>query len=201
MPAVITIDQRSSRKTENRAVEWAHRLNRRFGPSLILPFAPTIGDEIQAVTSDPEVPVEIVLQGVRDRSWWLGLGLGQVETPLADSAAQSRGPAFYDAREAVEKAKTSLYGFAVRATDPETAEDVQAVFELLGFVIRKRGEDPKRWRAVELAQSGISTVRIGEELGVSQQAASKRLRTAGVDEEIAGRRLAIRLISRSMGPR
>jgi hypothetical protein len=199
MPAVITIDQRASRGSEDRASGWAREFNAMFSSRYVLPFAPTVGDEIQAVTGDPQVAVEIALEGVHRGVWWLGLGLGQVEMPLGDSAAHSRGPAFYDAREAVEHAKKAPYGFAVRAADPRLALDIQTVLELLGFVIRRRGHNPKRWQAIELARSGASTVRIGKELGITQQAASKRLRNAGLDEEIAGRRLAERLISMTMG--
>lgn len=198
MPVVITIDQRASRGSDDRVRGWAQEFNARFSSRYILPFAPTVGDEIQAVTSDSEVAVEIALEGVRRDAWWLGLGLGRVEMPLGDSAAHSRGPAFYDAREAVEQAKKAPYGFAVRAEDPNLAVDIQTVLELLGFIIRRRGQDPKRWRAIELAHSGASTIRIGEELEITQQAASKRLRNAGLDEEIAGRRLAKRLISMTL---
>lgn len=198
MPAVITIDQRASRGSEDRATGWAQDLNAMFSSRYMLPFAPTVGDEIQAVTSDPQVTVEIILEGIRRSAWWLGLGLGQVEMPLADSAAHSRGPAFYDAREAVEQAKRTSYGFAVRADDPAQALDIQTVLELLGFIIRRRGVNPKRWQAIEMACAGASTVKIGKELGITQQAASKRLRNAGLDEEIAGRRLAERLILKTM---
>lgn len=198
MPAVITIDQRASRGSEDRATGWARELNAMFSSRYTLPFAPTVGDEIQAVTSDPQVTVEIILQGIRQSVWWLGLGLGQVEMPLADSAAHSRGPAFYDAREAVEQAKRTSYGFAVRADDPGRALDIQTVLELLGFIIRRRGSNLKRWQAIEMAHAGASTVKIGKELGITQQAASKRLRNAGLDEEIAGRRLAERLILKTM---
>jgi hypothetical protein len=198
MPAVLTIDQRRSREARDQAGDWVSDLNGRFGQSLLLPFTSTAGDEIQGLTEDPKVVIDIVLEGVRHESWWLGLGLGAVEKPLAATANRSRGPAFYNARDAVEAAKKSHYGFAVRAADPGVAADVQATLELLAFLIRRRGQDPKRWQAVELAHLGESSASIGAQLGISQQAAWKRLRNAGVDEEIEGRRLASRLIGTAM---
>jgi hypothetical protein len=198
MPAVITIDQRGSRRTEMRATDWAHDLNSRFGSRLNLPFTQTIGDEIQAMTEDAGTAVEILLDGVRDGAWWLGLGLGRIEHPLRDSAAHSRGPAFYEARQAVEAAKRTHYGFAVAATDPEAAREIRTVLELLAFVIKKRGTDKSRWHAIELARAGESTVRIGAVLGISQQAASKRLLNAGFEEEEAGRRLVEGMIRSAM---
>lgn len=198
MPAVITIDQRRSRSSENRAADWANALNERFLPELTLPFGVTVGDEIQGVTSEPSVAVEILLDGVRNGNWWLGLGLGRIETPIAESAAHSRGPAFYEARKAVDSAKRSRYGFAVEATDAEAARDIRTVIDLLAFVVKRRGQDPRRWRAVKLARDGSSTVEIGQALGITQQAASKRLLNAGVEEEQAGRLLAEKMMRTAM---
>lgn len=194
MTAVVTIDQRASRSGESRVEAWAAYLNAEYEQQLVLPFALTVGDEIQAVVADANAAVDIVLAGVRRGDWWLGLGLGAIDAPFPDSAPRGRGPAFYAAREAVEKAKSSPYGFAIRSFPDESAGDAQTVLELLGFVIRRRGRTPKRWQAIELAYQGKSTVQIGRHLGITQQAASKRLRNAGFEEEVAGRRLAGRLL-------
>jgi hypothetical protein len=197
MFAVLTIDQRKSRETaENRADEWAADLNASFEDELLRPFATTLGDEIQGVTGTPRTIVEILLRGAKENAWWLGLGIGDVE--LQQTAARSRGPAFYNAREAVEAAKKSHHGFAVRADNSRLAEDVQTVLELLAFLIRKRGKDPLRWRAVEMARQGKSTVQIGRAFEITQQAASKRLRNAGFYEEVQGRELAERLLAEAM---
>jgi hypothetical protein len=200
MLAVITIDQRGSRlASEDWAETWAHSLNSQHREELTLPFTPTVGDEIQGVTISPLVIVEILLGGVRMGDRWLGLGIGTVESPLRKTAGRSRGAAFYRARDAVEAAKKSRHGFAVRAEDPAQATDIQTVLELLAFLIRRRGKDRDRWQAVEMAMAGTSTVRIGKALGITQQAASKRLLNAGVHEEMAGRNLAERMIESAMG--
>jgi hypothetical protein len=200
MLAVITIDQRGSRQaSRDWAESWADSLNRRHGEELILPFAPTVGDEIQGVTIAANTIVEILLGGVKTSSWWLGVGIGTVESPLQKTAARSRGAAFYNARDAVEAAKKSRHGFAVRADEAILATDIQTVLELLAFLIRRRGQDPERWRAVEMAMAGASTVQIGRALKITQQAASKRLLNAGVHEEMTGRRLAERLLEAAIG--
>jgi hypothetical protein len=202
MFAALTIDQRSSRGApENRADEWAATLNARYGDQLILPFSATVGDEIQGITGNPSTVVEILVGGVKESAWWLGVGIGDVETPLRETAPRSRGPAFYNAREAVEAAKRSHHGFAIRAENTRLASDIQTVLELLAFLIRRRGQDPMRWQAVERAREGASTVEIGRALGITQQAASKRLRNAGFYEETRGRELAERLLGEAMGRR
>jgi hypothetical protein len=202
MFAALTIDQRSSRgSAENRADEWAATLNARYGDELIRSFSVTLGDEIQGVTGNPRTIVDVLLGGIKENAWWLGVGIGDVETPLRETAARSRGPAFYNAREAVEAAKRSHHGFSVRAEDTRLAADIQTVLELSAFLIRRRGHDPLRWQAVELAKEGASTVQVGKALGISQQAASKRLRNTGFYEETQGRELAERLLGEAMGRR
>lgn len=196
---MMTIDQRGSRGSPNRADEWAADLNERFAKELILPFAATTGDEIQGVTKAPNTVVEILLGGIQERAWWLGVGIGNVETPLQQTAARSRGPAFYNARDAVEAAKRSRHGFVVHTENDRLSSDLQAVLELLAFLIRRRGHDLMRWRAVELARENRSTVEIGEALDITQQAASKRLLNAGFYEEVHGRELAERLFREAMG--
>ena len=106
--------------------------------------------------------------------------------------------AFYNAREAVEAAKKSHHGFAVRAENSGLASDIQTVLELLAFLIRRRGQDPMRWQAVEWPRPGKSTVQIGRAFEITQQAASKRLRNAGFYEEVQGRELAERLLAEAM---
>lgn len=200
MLAVMTIDQRSSRDaSQNRADEWAADLNERFAKELIRPFATTTGDEIQGVTKTPNTVVEILLGGIQERPWWLGVGIGKVETPLQQTAARSRGQAFYHARDAVEAAKRSRHGFVVRTESDRLSSDIQTVLELLAFLIRRRGHDPMRWRAVELAREDRSTVEIGKALDITQQAASKRLLNAGFYEEAQGRELAERLFREALG--
>lgn len=197
MFAVLTIDQRRSRKAaQNRADEWAADLNASFEDELLRPFAITLGDEIQGVTGTPRAIVEILLRGVKENAWWLGVGIGDVE--LQQTAARSRGPAFYNAREAIEAAKRSHHGFAVRAEDSRLAADIQTVLELLAFLTHRRGHDPVRWRAIEMAREGKSTVQIGRAFEITQQAASKRLRNAGFYEEVQGRDLAERLLAEAM---
>lgn len=201
MPAVITLDQRASREAEDLVPLWLEQLNEQFKGSLGLPFVRTAGDELQALVEIPEAIVEIILRGVRADEWWVGIGIGSVET-LGASSADSRGPAFYHAREAVNEAKGSRYGFAVVGDDFESAQLVRASLDLLCFVVQRRGSSPssKGWEAVELAARGLNTEQIGQRLGISRQAAWQRLRVAGWEEEVDGRWLAARLISAAMRP-
>jgi hypothetical protein len=113
MAAVATIDQRGSRAAPDLVARWVDELNSEYAARLELPFARTVGDELQGVVADPDVLLDLVVRGARHRHWWLGIGLGELERPLPEATAEARGAAFYNAREAVQLAKRSHYGFAV----------------------------------------------------------------------------------------
>jgi hypothetical protein len=199
MLAVVTLDQRSSRGEEDLVPRWLEQLNNTFRNDLRLPFARTVGDEVQGMVEAPDVVLELVMMGLRSEFWWIGIGLGPVETPLGITSADSRGDAFYNAREAVEQAKRSRYGFAVRGEDEERARAAFAALTLLAFVVQRRGRaDSKGWEAVELAARGLNAQQIGERLGISRQAAWERLRVAGWEEEREGRWLTTSLLSLAM---
>lgn len=188
---VITIDQRKSRAQRSSIDRWVTELNERHARHLLLPFEQTVGDELQGVSNDPLPVIDCVLAGVQFGEWWVGVGVGTGE--LDTTSPRSRGEAFYSAREAIDAAKKSSYGFAVRRGG-ESVKDAEACLTLVGFVIRKRGKRQTSWEAVELRRQGLKLDQIAERLGISMQAVHSRLTAAGYEEEQAGRELADRLL-------
>jgi hypothetical protein len=198
-PSVIalTIDQRRSRGREIAVDDWVMELNAEFRGRLVLPFGATVGDELQGVTEDSRVPVELVLRGARHEHWWVGIGIGPVDLPLRETAARSRGDAFYRAREAVDRAKTHPAGFAVIGASERPAADAETVLALLAFVVAQRGDGPrarKTWEAIGMRSEGAGLEEIGRMLNISRQAVGQRLRRAAYEEERSGRELAARLL-------
>ena len=55
MPITLTIDQRKSRSDDDLVERWVTELNHEFAGRLLLPFVPTVGDELQALTDDASV--------------------------------------------------------------------------------------------------------------------------------------------------
>ena len=148
---------------------------------------------MQALVKDPDWVVEVALLGVRYEQWWVGIGIGSVESPLGETATDSRGSAFYNAREAVNQAKSAPYGFAVSADDADQGHAITATLTLLAHLTRRRGE--RQWQAVDLMCAGLSQKEVGKRLEVSPQAVSQRLRAAAWQEEVEGRWLARWLLS------
>ncbi|MCD2109471.1 SatD family protein [Rhodococcus rhodochrous] len=197
---VLTVDQRGSRRDVDRVVDLLTELQ---DVPLVRPFDRTAGDEVQAVTDDPALVVDLVLDLLRRERWSIGVGIGPVETPLPEQTRAGRGPAFEHARTAVERAKSAPGQVAAEGDDPEaTADvdaeataDVDAALTLLATVVLRRTEQGHE--AVDLARQGLSQARIAERLGISKQAVSQRLATAGWQAELAGRELVRRLLERA----
>lgn len=194
---VLTVDQRHSRRDVDRVEDVLRDLR---STPLLRPFERTAGDEIQAATDDPHLVVHVVLDLLRRGHWSIGVGIGTVEEPLPTQTRAGRGPAFEAARIAVDRAKKAPAHIAVEQLPTgdhraALAADVDAALTLLGTVVSRQTEDGRA--AIGLMDDGFTQVAAAHHLGITKQAMSKRLLTAGWQAELAGRGLAERLLART----
>ncbi|MGW0023815.1 hypothetical protein [Rhodococcus sp. NPDC003383] len=189
---VLTVDQRGSRRDIDRVAALLEEFR---DADLLRPFERTAGDEVQAVADDAETVVDLALDLVQRGHWSVGIGVGAVETPLPEQTRAGRGPAFEHARTAVERAKNAPGNLAVDGTDPDAAADADAALTLLATLVLRRTDQGRE--AVELARAGLPQAQAAQRLGISKQAVSQRLHTAGWQAEQSGRTLARRLLERA----
>lgn len=189
---VLTVDQRGSRRDIDRVADLLDEL--RDAP-LLRKFERTAGDEVQAVSDDSGTVIDLVLNLLDRDNWSIGIGIGPVETPLPAQTRAGRGPAFEHARTAVEKAKNVPGRIAADGADTDSASDVDAALTMLATIVLRRTDQGVE--AVALARAGRSQAEIADELGISKQAVSQRLLTAGWQAEFAGRALLRRLFERA----
>ncbi|PQP21661.1 hypothetical protein [Rhodococcus opacus] len=189
---VLTVDQRGSRRDVDRVAqlltEFAHR-------DLVRPFQRTAGDEVQAVVADPATVVDLALDLVGREHWSIGIGAGPVEEPLPAETRAGRGPAFESARVAVDRAKNAPGRVAVEGSDPDGATDADTALTLVAILVARRTEEGRE--AVKQMRHGSTQTEAARALGISKQAVSQRLSTAGWHVETAGRRLAERLLRKA----
>jgi hypothetical protein len=191
---VLLLDQRASRTSEDRVPAWAERLNAEYGDGLARSFVRTAGDEMQAVLGDPAALAPIVADSVRDGGWWIGVGVGDIEQPLPDTAREGRGSAFWAAREAVERAKGQRAGRPVRVLGDEgtAAHRLEASLGVLAWIITRRS--PRQRVVADAAlRVGPSGTAVAAELGLSRQGAVKQMAAAGCREELELRDLTAAL--------
>jgi hypothetical protein len=194
MRIVLTVDQRSSRRSADRVPGTLARL---ADTPMVRGFERTAGDEFQGVLADPDVVVDVALALVRDGGWSVGIGVGAVEEPLPRSTRAGRGEAFALARTAVEAAKRRPQRIAVRAADEDAAEDAQAVLTLLAVLVQRRSK--AAWAALEAVEDVGTITAAATRLGITRQAVGQRLATGLWDAEREARPVAARLLARAGG--
>jgi hypothetical protein len=204
--AVITADQRGSRRTDDRVPPALELLARTVKGHTVLGFERTVGDEIQALTDDPSAVVEAVLALTRLGGWRIGIGLGDVDRPIPASTREARGTAYLAAREAVERARNSPTDLAVVAYPAPgvvgatpyagQARRAETALILLRSVVARR--TPEGWELMDLLDTDPSGKRAAATLGISPSAVSQRLARSAREETRRGAELAVDLLSAVM---
>ncbi len=207
---VITVDARGS----GGSVAGIERIQRRLSAAPVgdwlLPFTPTVGDEIQAVAGDP-VAVCDAIQHLAREACWIGIGIGIVDE-LRSEARLSGGPAFDMARSAIERAnarqgrgrrKANVDGvvpdwpLAVGHSDPDTARVVEYALALHWSYVHRRTD---RQHAIAVRLDTASTqAQIAHELGIGANVVSKSMAGAAYQESNAARQLAQHAIREALG--
>jgi hypothetical protein len=108
-----------------------------------------------------------------------------IETSPGQTAREGRGPAFWNAREALHRAHKQKGGtpgpVAVIADQSLLAENLEAVLSALAFIVTRR--TTRQREAVALARKARGLRAVADRLGISASAVSQLLRTAGFEEQ------------------
>lgn len=146
-------------------------------------------EDICAVVDSPAALCDTVMALLSDGSWAVGIGVvpGATDEDLTRSTAS--GALRGGARAGVVKVAS------LPKSTSSLAEDITAVFALMGHVLSKRTLEGRE--ATSLVRSGLNQNEAAEELGISKQAMSQRLQAAGWQAESAGWRLAVNLLARA----
>jgi hypothetical protein len=192
--AVLTIDQRGS--THDAATDRVPETLTALGDiEMLRPFERTAGDEFQGVLDHPPALATVVERLLREESWNIGIGIGQVDEPLPESTRAGRGPAYLHAREAVTAAKSAPWRLRVAGDDPHDGKSVRALETTLWLwaaVLNRRTS--RGWEVADLVDAGASYDQAAKRLGVTQSAISQRAQAAGLVEGRRARELVTDLV-------
>ena len=178
---VLTADQRDSRANADLVPSALAVVDGRGSAALALAPERTAGDELQVAIAEPAAVLSIVLDLTRTGQWSVGVGVGDVESPLPASVRAARGEAFVNARDAVDRAKKAATRLAITA--PSDGDDAEALVRLL-IELRDR-RTPEGWEVYDLLAAGRSQREAAKLLGISQGAVSLRAKAAGLRAEEA----------------
>jgi len=151
-------------------------------------FVVTAGDEFQGLLRTPGPVYELLVRaegelGVRFR---LGVGLGGVLTELRPECIGMDGPAFHQARAALDRAKRERLSVALDSNRPEVDRFTETFIALLDRL--RLSWTGRQREVIELMDRGHSQVAAARTLGVSPAAVSQVLRAAGWHLYERGRR-------------
>ncbi len=196
-----------SRTLDNRAAvqvrfrDGIDRLNEALSDRLVVPLKLTAGDEVQGLTEEADVLVEIVV-ALSDTvaparlSW--GVGRGDLATELADDVSILDGPCFHRARDAVNTAKrTSRWLVAEGFGNPE-GTILAGLMNLIGAI---RSEWTPRQAEVVREARGRKQSEVAVDLPVNRSTISRTLQSAHYDEVLEGEEAARALLRMLNEPR
>lgn len=183
MMFVVMADQRGSRKAEDLVPNLLGDLNGTNQPwHTLLDFERTAGDEVQGLLDGANGIAELLRLFGDSDTWSVGVGIGDIETPLPRSTREATGSAYLAARRAIESAKRAPGWIRIESPSaPDTAQTLQALTHGLFYI--QRGRSQAGHEAIVFSRQGQSGKTIAQKLGISPQAVSTRLRIAGWDEE------------------
>ena len=180
---VLTVDQHGSQTQPDQvpaALEVLEAVPAR------LAFQRTAGDEFQGVLDEPAALPAALEPLLRADAWNIGIGVGEIETPLPDQARAGRGTAYVAAREAVTAAKSSPW--RIRASGPTDAvRALESAVWLWAALLARRTD--RGWEVADLVDRGLTYDQTASRLGISQSAVSQRAAAAGIAEGRRAREL------------
>lgn len=155
-------------------------LNTALAPHLLAPFRISRGDEIQAIFGCAVVIPDLMWHALTHFAHPIrfGFGLGELSTRLGDDPRLTDGPAWWNARAAVQSSVQTKRtgGVLVGFGDP----DDLALTAFATLLHHMRGRLTERQLAVvSLLRSGLDMVSVAQRLRITKQAVSRIAGAAG----------------------
>ena len=190
---VITADQRASTDGPDRVPALLEQYR---GRGAVRDFERTAGDEVEAVFDDPLAVARIVVELAASGEWTVGVGIDEVELPLPEQTRAGRGAAFVAARAAVEAAKGQRVPLRIHGSSSWCRQAQTAACLLVDL---EAGRTAAGREAAALVASGLTQAQAAEQLGITPQAISLRLRSARWDLQSDAEELVVVLLGQSDG--
>lgn len=190
--AVVTADLVLSRRLPDRRgaqrklLDLVQQLNAEFVHDLAAPFMVTLGDEIQGLVRNiPAFPpvVSKIHTVFRPETVTIGVGIGAVTTEVSSRVTEMDGPAFVNARTAVDSAKGKKQEVLVMSGDERVDTILNTLYSFIGGVQSRWTK--KQWERVSLYKQHKVLERVAKAAGVSKQAVSADLRHTLWDRVLA----------------
>lgn len=171
-------------------------MNQRFTDSIVSKFLITIGDEFQGVLNDVGKSYDVIV-AMRELlypvEFVFGVGVGTITTEIAPEAIGMDGPAFHNARAALEEGKEKGYEVRYRGVGEPFDYLINAMLVLIEALKRKWTEH--QFKVITSYRQTGSQAEVARRLKVSRSAISQTLAAAGWDAVTVGEDALKKLLS------
>jgi len=187
-------------EVQDRFQDAIEGVNGKALPRLAVPLKLTSGDEVQGLSLEPEVLMDVIFElsdavFPAEVSW--GLGKGPVATSLKQDVSAIDGPCFHRAREAVERAKATSTWFQARGLPKQDEMVLAGLMNLIGAI--RAGWTRRQAEVVRKARSKRNQAELAEDLGVNKSTVSRTLSSAHYEHVVDGEEVARILVGRLRG--
>ena len=167
-------------KVQARFQKLMDDLNERYASHVVAKFSITLGDEFQALLSTAAPIVDMtwdIEEQFSDRTLRLGVGQGTVHTRIAEFSTSMDGPAFHNARTAIDLAKKQGELGGVFRGFQSLDQVLDGIARILWF--HRSQFTKQQHKIVSLLRKNDSQSEIAQRLQVSRQAISKHVHASG----------------------
>jgi hypothetical protein len=173
-------------------------VNKKFVDHILVDFRPTAGDEFQGALIDPKkaYAIYIFIKSRLPVEIYYGIGIGDVERPLAKDIVSMRGSAFYRARSAVELCKKKKRNILIKSSDTTNQID-EVINTVLNFIEVLENSRTKRQQEIVnyyRPNQRRTYEQLGKKFGISKQSVSQILDAANWDAISQGETVVNRLM-------
>lgn len=199
---VIIGDISKSRELRDRAAiqerfkAAIEEINQRFTDWIVSKFLVTIGDEFQGVLNDVAKSYDVMI-AMRELlypvKFVFGVGVGTITTEIAPEAIGMDGPAFHNARAALEEGKEEGYEVRYRGLGEPFDYLINAMLVLIEALKRRWTE--RQFKVISVYRQTGSQAEAARRLKVSRAAISKTLAAAGWEAVAVGEDALKKLLS------
>ncbi len=171
------------------------------GTQLTLPPQRTSGDEFQCLLNEPDSLYRLIRLLVEDGRWHIGIGVGDVETPLPTDVRGARGSALVNARQAINDSKSTYPSVVLVGKNQPEALDANVILRLTCSLLDQRTR--RGWEAIHATEQSLegdgSMSEASDSLGITKQALSQRLQAANWKLETESRPTVLRTLGAAAG--
>src|SRR5277367_1501994 len=156
------------------------RLNATYRAELSSKFVITLGDEFQAIISNPRIAADVIWDVSVEYEYpvRLGFGYGLLTTRVPPYAINVDGPALHHARASIELArKSKTLGGVFLGFEPFLEGILNGFARLLQF--HRETRSLKQIKILKMLRQGNAQVEIAKQLKLTKQSVSRHVQAAG----------------------